>query len=434
MKVKLAIFDHDMTIVDSSDAITTGMNILAKGKGLKPVTKEEVKKGIALLLVLLLSIGLFAACGNNESERGNEDDDIGYGYGDELADNGETTPSASIEFLPADTVMIELPGLTPVLWEEMYYDIQIMRHNLEMWGPIEDWNATFDGNMDGTEVTYADFVVQHAVDAALERRALEAMFVELGESIDVGVFQAARENYLAMFEVDDEGFAVILEENFLTENVLRYLTNINYMHEQVEDALLSEADIGEDAITAFIEENNVLRAQHILLMTTDDEELDEAIRAEAMALYQELQGLSGDALFTRFEEMIAAYGEDPGMEMNPTGYTFMPEVMVPEFTETTLETGMNQVAAPVRSGFGYHIILRLPVELDAMVMVPGGMPPMSFAQLMAGGAFDDALEISRDELDYSFTEALEQLDVTLLFAVAETADEAMVPDEEIEEE
>ena len=48
VKVKLAIFDHDMTIVDSSDAITTGMNALAKGKGLRPVTKEEVKKGIAL--------------------------------------------------------------------------------------------------------------------------------------------------------------------------------------------------------------------------------------------------------------------------------------------------------------------------------------------------------------------------------------------------
>jgi phosphoglycolate phosphatase len=40
-----------MTIVDSSEAILTGMNALAKDKGLKPVTKEEVKKGIALPLL-----------------------------------------------------------------------------------------------------------------------------------------------------------------------------------------------------------------------------------------------------------------------------------------------------------------------------------------------------------------------------------------------
>jgi HAD superfamily hydrolase (TIGR01549 family) len=46
--VKLAVFDYDMTIVDSSDAITTGMNALANEMGLRPVTKEEVKKGIGL--------------------------------------------------------------------------------------------------------------------------------------------------------------------------------------------------------------------------------------------------------------------------------------------------------------------------------------------------------------------------------------------------
>ena len=47
-KIKLAIFDFDLTIVDSSDAVTTGMNALAKYKGLTPVTKEQVKKGIGL--------------------------------------------------------------------------------------------------------------------------------------------------------------------------------------------------------------------------------------------------------------------------------------------------------------------------------------------------------------------------------------------------
>ena len=48
VKVKLVIFDFDLTLVDSSDAITAGMNALAKDKGLRPVTKEEVKRGIGL--------------------------------------------------------------------------------------------------------------------------------------------------------------------------------------------------------------------------------------------------------------------------------------------------------------------------------------------------------------------------------------------------
>lgn len=51
INIKLVIFDNDMTIVDSSDAILTGMNALAKDKGLKAVTNDEVKRGIALPLL-----------------------------------------------------------------------------------------------------------------------------------------------------------------------------------------------------------------------------------------------------------------------------------------------------------------------------------------------------------------------------------------------
>jgi len=383
----------------------------------------NLKKGLALLLVLLLSIGLFAACGNNNTERGSEDDDIGYGYGDEEIEDGDTENGTPVAFLPPDTVMIEIPNLTPVLWEEMFYDIQMMRHNLEMWAPIENWNAIFEGNPDGGEVTYIEFVMQHAIDSALERRALEAMFTDLGETIDESVFAEARQNYLEMFGVDDEGFALILEENFLTEGVLRYLTNINYMHERTEEALLNATPIGEDEIAAFIEEHKVLRAQHILLMGSEDPEEDEAILAEAMALYEELQRLSGDALFTRFAEMIETYGEDPGMESNPDGYTFMPEAMVPEFSDTTMALEIYGVSEPVRSSFGYHIILRLPVESDELVMVGGMMPPMSFAQLLAGGQFEEALERARFGLAYTLTQDLEQLDLQLLFGADEAANE-----------
>jgi len=391
------------------------------------------KKGIALLLVVLLTIGLFAACGNSEPERGSEDeDDLGYGYG-EVENGDEPVPAAPAEFLPADTVMIEIPGFAPVLWEEMNYEIQMMRHNLEMWGPITDWTATFDGNMDGEEISYADFIKQHVLEAILERRAVETLFEEfVGEEVGANIFAEARAHYLEAFGVDEAGFAEILEHNFLTENALRQLTESGYMRERLEEAFFAESDIEEAIIEDFIAENNVLRAQHILLMGSEDEEEDAAVLAEAMALYEELQGLSGDALFTRFVEMMQAYGEDPGMEMNPDGYVFMPEVMVAEFSNTTMETEIYEVAAPVRSGFGYHIILRLPVPLEAttMVMMPGGTPPMSFAQLVDARRFEHVLEHTRLGLAYTLTPAFEQLDLTLLFAT----DVAEVADEEIEEE
>lgn len=50
MNTKLVIFDHDMTIVDSSEAITAGMNAIASRNGLKPVSRDDVLRGIALPL------------------------------------------------------------------------------------------------------------------------------------------------------------------------------------------------------------------------------------------------------------------------------------------------------------------------------------------------------------------------------------------------
>ena len=45
--IKLMIFDHDMTIVDSSHAITAGFNCVADAEGLPRVTREQVMRHIA---------------------------------------------------------------------------------------------------------------------------------------------------------------------------------------------------------------------------------------------------------------------------------------------------------------------------------------------------------------------------------------------------
>lgn len=109
-------------------------------------------------------------------------------------------------------------------------------------------------------------------------------------------------------------------------------------------------------------ESGILTAKHILVS-------DGAL---AQRLHQELMGLSGEAQRTRFVEMIATYGEDPGMETNPNGYTFEPDVMVSEFTAGTQALAYYEISAPIHSQFGYHIILRLPVPAGAEIMRSSG--------------------------------------------------------------
>lgn len=370
------------------------------------------KKGLALLLVLLLSVTAFAACGNGG--------------------NG-----APVETLTPDTVMIEVTGATPVLWEEMYYDLQMMRHNIEQFsGPIVDWDALVEGSLvDWEEITYREFVMQHAINMALERRAVEVLWSGLGETIDESVYGEAREQYLAMFAVDEEGFAELLEENFLTESVLRLLTEFSHKEARFAEELMNDESLLDPAaFDAFVEENEILRAKHILLQTTNIEEEDEEIRAAADALYEELQDLSGEELLTRFTEMMEAYGEDPGMDGNPEGYTFIEGVMVAEFFEATLATAINEVTEPVRSNFGYHIILRLPVEPSANLMVPGGLS-MTVGQAATAEYAGQAIENAREGLEYTLTQSLEQLDLSVLFG-SENMDEEMAEDageEDIEE-
>jgi len=90
----------------------------------------------------------------------------------------------------------------------------------------------------------------------------------------------------------------------------------------------------------------------------------EAAHAETAIISQAFEQIALD-IFHRaiagedFDELMATYGEDPGMEGNPDGYTFGLNQMVEEFTEGTLALEIGEIGLPVRSQFGWHIIKRV---------------------------------------------------------------------------
>ena len=76
-----------------------------------------------------------------------------------------------------------------------------------------------------------------------------------------------------------------------------------------------------------------------------------------------------------FVELIHTYGEDPGMEFNPDGYTFTHGAMVPEFENATIELEIGEISGLVQTQFGFHIIKRVePIPENAMPG-PMGLPP-----------------------------------------------------------
>jgi len=62
-----------------------------------------------------------------------------------------------------------------------------------------------------------------------------------------------------------------------------------------------------------------------------------------------------------FDILIEQYGEDPGMKTSPDGYVFTTGEMVEEFEKTAFNLNEGEISKPVKTQFGYHIIMRMPL-------------------------------------------------------------------------
>lgn len=167
-----------------------------------------------------------------------------------------------------------------------------------------------------------------------------------------------------------------------------------------DDVVAAEADVSEDEMRAFYDENPALftspeqrRASHILIRGGDDAE---RTADEAEAIIRQLEAELREDV-SRFAELAREHSEDPGSAANGGDLDFFSRGrMVPEFEEAAFTTPVGQLSAPVKTTYGWHIIL----VTDAR---EAGLMP-----------FDDVKEELRDELKRqkgydAFNELLENL-------------------------
>ena len=75
-----------------------------------------------------------------------------------------------------------------------------------------------------------------------------------------------------------------------------------------------------------------------------------------------------------FAELMFTYSEDfGGVERFPNGYTFTAEQMVEEFSIGTMELEIGEISRPIRSEFGFHVIMRIEPDPNDM-MTPVDVP------------------------------------------------------------
>ena len=159
--------------------------------------------------------------------------------------------------------------------------------------------------------------------------------------------------------ISEAGFRTVMEQQYLAENLYDRLSE--------EGGPLTPTD---EEMDAFLEEQGLYQVKHILLSTRKENEdgtytaysaEEEAqVKAEADALVAELRAADDpEALFDEKMKERSDDGRDQNGDLYaPDGYLAFPGQMVPEFETASLALKAGEISEPVKTEFGYHIILR----------------------------------------------------------------------------
>lgn len=191
----------------------------------------------------------------------------------------------------------------------------------------------------------------------------------------------------------EEMYAYQLQAMGINDSTAFQLDKIGTLFGKVRDAYVEKAEVSDEAVAAYVEENDILRAKHILLLTRDmttGEDYDEEKKAQQKAKADDLLAqLREDP--AKFDELMNANSEDSGLAQNPDGYTFTAGEMVSEFEEGTRALAYDEISEVIKSDYGYHIILRLDPDTTEL------------RQTVAGEEFDDMTQARIDTAQVTTT-------------------------------
>ena len=291
------------------------------------------------------------------------------------------------------------------------------------YGIAADWNGSTG---DGSGQTYAQALLTDTSDTLASFMSIHAFAKEQGVSLDEEAQKALEPEQMAI-DICGEGatleqLAETLEEgSHMTIEGFRYYSESVGLYSALYEALYGAQGekLSEEEIIKTLEDEGYVSAHHILFMTIDPmtgKELEEKDIAEklekANKLAAELRAIKdSEELVKRFTELKAEYCEDTGKTLYPDGYTYTPGTMVTEFEDTVNAQKVYEISDPVKTSYGYHIIMRLPLRADSLLFSVQG-DPATARVTVAQNAITKTLDDYFAAHPATFLEGLEDLDLT----------------------
>ena len=131
-----------------------------------------------------------------------------------------------------------------------------------------------------------------------------------------------------------------------------------------------------------------VRASHILInshiIKTDEKKTIDVAKKEIDALYEQLKGLEGEELAKKFGDLAKEKSDCPSKAKGGDLGAFSHGQMVPEFDKAAFEQEIGKLYAPVKTMFGWHLVLvtdktpaKTPSEADVQKAVSEQAPKLA---------------------------------------------------------
>lgn len=317
-----------------------------------------------------------------------------------------------------DEVVMTVNG-EKVLWKDYFYSYYSQAYSMEQYfemsqyqGMAMGWESAFGEDGRSFAQMLPEMAEQNLRQIIAMEQTAQELQVSLLEEEEASIQEAHAQNleyYCGEGASDEDLFQKLWEERYLTEDLYWRVLRFGALNEATRRSLYGENGelLSEEQVLAWMEENGILSANHILINTVDlstREPLDEATVQEktelADQIAKELQAIEDPAeREKRFLELKELHDADGG------AYVFGPGVMVQEFYDGAMALEPGQVSDPVLSVFGYHVILRRPLRADDTVTTAQG----SFAarSMVADQLFSEMMTGRMDAQTVEYTEGFE---------------------------
>lgn len=339
-----------------------------------------MKRLLALGLSAALGLSLLTGCSKGDGSSASSDAQDGSQSGNSSSSTSEvepmdltgvTDPYLASAGVAGDTVVGTVGDIEITADSVLYWLNYTISYTSSMLGSEEiPWDMEME---DGTQLGAG------MLNTALQQAAFYQLVPELAAQVGLSVPQETvdglKEDCASI--VEQLGSEELAEHyfwmNMMTSGLYQSLFAGGEASVLLQDYYYGEGAEGypTDAETLAYaqDELGVYRAKHILLLTMDmdtREALDDATIAEKKAQADDLlaQLRASDDPITLFDTLMNEYSEDTGLAANPDGYTTYKGMMVSAFEDAALALKDGEISDVVESEYGYHIILRLPLDPD----------------------------------------------------------------------